>query len=66
METTRYDAGNGLVLLGSIENTFTSLGSEKSGINLFKDTRSISSIKIKDKDILIVTSNKDSIKIIKY
>jgi hypothetical protein len=66
VETTRYDAGNGLVLLGSIENTFTALSSEKSGVNLFKDTRSISSIKIKDKDILIVTSNKDSIKIIEY
>ena len=66
VETTRYDAGNGLVLLGNIENTFTALGSEKSGINLFKDTRSISSIKIKNKDILIVTSNKDSIKIIEY
>ncbi|WP_392347385.1 VCBS repeat-containing protein [uncultured Polaribacter sp.] len=66
VETTRYDAGNGLILLGDGKNNFTSLSSIKSGVNLFKDSRSISSLKLMDKNILVITSNKDSLNIVKY
>ncbi|MGK0420425.1 MAG: hypothetical protein ACJAT9_000083 [Polaribacter sp.] len=66
VETTRYDAGNGLILLGDGKNNFTSLSSIKSGVNLSKDSRSISSLKLMDKNILVITSNKDSLNIIKY
>jgi hypothetical protein len=66
VETTRYDAGNGLILLGDGKNNFTSLSSIKSGVNLSKDSRSISSLKLMDKNILVITSNKDSLNIVKY
>ena len=66
IETTRYNAGNGLILLGDGKNNFTSLSSIKSGVNLSKDSRSISNLKIKDEYVLVISSNKDSLNIAKY
>ena len=66
IETTRYNAGNGLILLGDGKNNFTALSSIKSGVNLSKDSRSISNLKIKDEYVLVISSNKDSLNIAKY
>ena len=66
IETTRYDAGNGLMLLGDGKSNFTSVNTLTSGINLFKDSRSISNLKIKDEYVLVISSNKDSLKLAKY
>ena len=66
VETIRYDAGNGLILLGDGQNNFAPLSSTNSGINLLKDSRSIISLRLKDKNILVVASNKDSLKVVRY
>jgi hypothetical protein len=66
IETTRYDAGNGLMLLGDGKSNFTSVNTIRSGINLFKDSRAISNLKIKDEYVLVISSNKDSLKLAKY
>lgn len=66
VETIRYDAGNGLILLGNGASEFKAITTKESGINIPNDTRSISSIVINNRNILLVTSNKDSIKIVNY
>ena len=66
IETTRYDAGNGLMLLGDGKSNFTSVNTIRSGINLFKDSRAISNLKTKDEYMLVISSNKDSLKLAKY
>ncbi|RZV65476.1 MAG: RNA-binding protein [Flavobacteriaceae bacterium] len=55
VETVRYDASKGYVLLGSKNGTFTS--SNNSGFNVNKDMRAISNVRIGEKPHLFVVSN---------
>jgi len=64
VETVRYDAGNGLLLLGDGDNNFKSSKPLASGVHIPFDSRSIESIKIKNKEVLLVTNNNDSLKLL--
>jgi len=61
VETTRYDAGYGTLLLGDGKNNFKPLSAKESGLHLPFDSRSIQNIKIKNKKILLITNNNDSL-----
>jgi len=64
VETVRYDAGNGLLLLGDGDNNFKSSKPSSSGVHVPFDSRSIESIKIKNKEVLLITNNNDSLKLL--
>ena len=64
VETVRYDAGYGLVLLGDSDNNFTPISPINSGLHLPYDTRSISQIKINNKRGFIVTSNNNVLNVL--
>ena len=57
VETTRYDAGIGAVLLGDGENNFKSISVVESGFYVPSDSRQINTLKTKNKNIFIVTNN---------
>ncbi|PWH83926.1 hypothetical protein DIS18_05070 [Algibacter marinivivus] len=61
IETTRYDAGNGTVLLGDGNNNFKFLPPTESGFFTPQDSRDLNIIKQKSNDIVIVTNNDDTI-----
>jgi hypothetical protein len=61
VETTRYDAGFGAVLLGDEQNNFTFMTPIQSGFYTPKDSRLLTCIK----DLIIVTNNNDSVQIFK-
>jgi len=63
VETVRYDASQGYVLMNNGKNEFTSLAG--SGFSCNKDMRSINSIKIGGNDHVFVSSNNDVISIFK-
>jgi hypothetical protein len=68
VETTRYDAGFGLLLLGDGKNNFAVTPIEKSGLHLSSDFRSLKIIKrkVKNDNLIIVTSNNDFLKVISF
>ena len=62
VETVRYDAGYGLLLLGDGKNNFKSSEPSNSGVHIPLDSRSITSININnEKDILLVTNNNNAL-----
>ncbi|MFQ3180719.1 MAG: hypothetical protein ACI9Z4_000304 [Polaribacter sp.] len=68
VETTRYDAGSGVLLLGDGKNNFKVIPLENSGLNLSSDFRSLKIIKSKvnNDKLIIVTSNNDFLKVISF
>ena len=65
VETTRYDAGFGSLLLGDGQNNFKFLPPTSSGLHIPKDSRSVHQIKINKKNTLIITNNNDSLVLFK-
>jgi hypothetical protein len=66
VETVRYDAGHGLLLLGDGNNNFNSSRASNSGVHIPSDSRSISSININnERDIILVTNNSDALTLLK-
>ncbi|TXD51939.1 VCBS repeat-containing protein [Polaribacter sp. IC063] len=61
VETVRYDAGFGAVLIGDGKNNFKYISPSESGFYIPKDTRNIKGIKIRNKESLIITNNNDSL-----
>jgi hypothetical protein len=60
VETVRYDAGYGLLLLGDGKNNYKPSEPLSSGVHIPLDSRSITSININnEKDIILVTNNSD-------
>ncbi len=66
VETVRYDAGHGLLLLGDGNNNFKSSQPSHSGVHIPFDSRSISSLNINNElDIILVTNNNDAVTLLK-
>ncbi len=63
VETVRYDAGYGLVMLGDGNNNFKPLSPINSGFYVPYDTRSIQPIKINGQNALIITNNNDALSV---
>lgn len=61
VETTRYDAGYGSLLIGDGKNNFKALPAKISGFHVPTDSRSIQPIKIKGKENLLITNNNNSL-----
>lgn len=57
VETTRYDAGIGAVLLGDGKNNFKSMPPNQSGFYTPYDSRDITCIKQSNKSLIVVTNN---------
>jgi len=66
VETTRYDAGMGLVLLGDGKNNFDVMPTIESGFYTPSDSRDITTIKLNDKNHIVVTNNDSKPTIFKY
>jgi len=60
VETTRYDAGYGALLLGDGHNNFKFLSPKESGFYAPHDSRSISVIKQKSNNYLVVVTNNNA------
>jgi hypothetical protein len=65
VETTRYDAGYGSLFLGDGKNNFNFVSSLESGIAIPKDSRSIQKMILKNKKVLLITNNNDSLNLLK-
>ena len=65
VETTRYDAGHGSLLLGDGQNNFKYISPIKSGFYTPYDSRDIKLISQKDNDLIIVTNNESSLSLFK-
>ena len=63
VETTRYDAGIGAILLGDGNNNFEYIDPIKSGYNLPYDSRDIKVLKKENKNVIFVTNNNEAISI---
>jgi hypothetical protein len=62
VETVRYDARYGLLLLGDGKNNFKSCDSSYSGVHIPLDSRSIRPLNINnEKDIIVITNNNDAL-----
>ncbi|WP_189360112.1 VCBS repeat-containing protein [Algibacter mikhailovii] len=59
VETTRYDAGYGAILLGDGKNNFSFMPPQESGFYVPNDSRSISRIKQNNNFLILVTNNND-------
>jgi hypothetical protein len=57
VETTRYDAGYGAVLLGDGKNNFNYIAPQQSGFMAPFDSRNTNILKQKHKDLIIVSNN---------
>jgi len=57
VETSRYDAGFGAVLLGDGQNNFKFISPNKSGFYVPKDSRDIKLLNYKNKPLFLVTNN---------
>jgi hypothetical protein len=66
VETIRYDAGYGALLLGDGKNNFTYINPNKSGFYNPHDTRSLLNIKIKGNKSLLVSNNDDLLQVFKF
>lgn len=60
VETVRYDAGIGLLLLGKGNGEFKSVSSLKSGINVPYDSRDVQIINNKSGEKLVIITNNDA------
>lgn len=63
VETTRYDAGFGTVLLGDGDNNFNYIKPLASGFNVPYDSRDIHYLKQQNQNLIIVTNNNTPISI---
>lgn len=61
VETTRYDAGYGAVLLGGSDGTFEFINPTKSGFYVPYDSRHISKITVNNAEMIVVTSNNEKL-----
>ncbi len=57
VETVRYDAGKGGVMLGDGKGKFSFLSPDKSGIYIDCDARDLELVKLNDKQVLFTTCN---------
>lgn len=57
VETVRYDAGRGVVLLGNDKGNFTALAPYESGMFAWGNTKGMAKIKIGSKEYYIITVN---------
>ncbi|GGD17272.1 VCBS repeat-containing protein [Hyunsoonleella pacifica] len=57
VETTRYDAGFGAILLGNGDNTFNFIPPKESGFYVPHDSRNITHIEKLNRPLIIVTNN---------
>lgn len=64
VETTRYDASYGSLLIGDGKNNFTVLTPKVSGVYLPFDSRTIHKIQRKNKEAFLITNNNDSIQLL--
>jgi len=60
VETTRYDAGIGTVLLGDGKNNFEPVSTLESGFYVPYDSRDIQLINTKSGNLILITNNNDS------
>ena len=63
VETIRYDAGYGMILLGDGDNNFKALPPTQSGFYVPLDSRSVNVIQIKNEKSLLITNNSESLSI---
>ena len=63
VETVRYDAGYGALLLGDGKNNFKYVSPIKSGFYTPFDSRSIQQININEKKSFIITNNNDALQV---
>lgn len=61
VETTRYDAGFGAVLLGDGKTNFKFISPNKSGFYVPFDSRDIKQLHLKNKSVIVVTNNNDDL-----
>ncbi len=59
VETVRYDAGMGLVLLGDGNGEFRPVLSGESGFHVMKDSRKVAAVQASDSKKVIVVNNND-------
>ena len=64
VETIRYDAGYGMLLLGDGNNSFKALPAGNSGLHIPLDSRSIQAIKIKNEQVIVITNNSASLNLL--
>ena len=57
VETVRYDAGRGTILLGNGQGNFQSIPPHESGFFAWKNTKSIEKIVVKGKELYLVGVN---------
>jgi len=62
VETTRYDAGYGGVLLGTSEGNYIVQSPKESGFFVPFDSRMLSQLTINGKEVIVVTNNNDELK----
>ena len=63
VETARYDAGFGTILLGNGNNEFSYISPEKSGFYVPYDSRQLKRISLSTKDLILVTNNNKEVTI---
>ncbi len=65
VETTRYDAGYGNILLGDGNNNFTPLSPLESGFYVPQDSRDITYLQLKDGELILVANNSAKLSVFK-
>ncbi|MFT7386588.1 MAG: hypothetical protein ACI82E_001354, partial [Nonlabens sp.] len=65
VETVRYDAGYGTVLLGNGKNNFSFLPPRKSGFYVPSDSRDLKQLSIRGNNMYVVTNNNSSLSFFK-
>jgi hypothetical protein len=63
VETTRYDAGYGIVLLGSKNGKYEVVPARKSGFYVPSDSRHLAEIKSDNKKMFVISNNNEKLKI---
>lgn len=66
VETTRYDAGIGMVFLGDGENNFQYMSPMESGFYTPSDSRDMKTIQVNNKNLIMVTNNNSQLSIFEY
>lgn len=66
VETTRYDAGFGNVLLGDGNNNFINMSAIESGLYISLDSRDAKIIKQSNSNLLVISNNNDSVSVFKF
>jgi hypothetical protein len=61
VETVRYDAGYGAVLLGNGKNDFSFMPVGQSGFYVPNDSRDVKQFNLKGNKVIIVTNNNSSL-----